>query len=82
MHYNTKVEGLTERLNSAINASGLTNREIIKRVGVPRSTYYEHLEGQPMGEIYVMKYCRALGISADWLLGLRKGRCEMENEDA
>lgn len=80
MHYNKKIEGLTERLNSAINASGMTNGEIIKKVGVPRTTYYGHLEGQSMGEIYVMKYCRALGISADWLLGLRKERCEMENE--
>lgn len=80
MRHNRKVEGLTERLNSAVYASGLTPGEIQKRAGVKRNTYYDHLSGQPMSELFIAKYCTALGISADWLLGLRKDNRKTEEE--
>lgn len=70
MHYNKKVEGVTERLIEAIKESGMSTQEICKTGKIPRSTYYNHLSGDSLSERYIVKYCRVLNISADWLLGL------------
>lgn len=67
-----KCEGLTERLREAIQASGLTPHQIQTLAGIPKNTYYQHIGGGAMGELYIAKYCAVLHISADWLLGLRR----------
>lgn len=68
-----KVEGLTERLNEAVLKSGKTPKEICCETGICYSSFYDHLAGRPMGELYLAKYCTVLNISADWLLGIKKG---------
>lgn len=73
MRHYMKVEGALDRLREAIAASGLCPTEIMRRAGIPSSTFYEHLNGAALSELYVAKYCTVLGISADWLLGLKKG---------
>ena len=74
MHYNRKVEGTTERLLDAINKSGLQPGEICKKADIPRSTFYNHIGGDALSERYIVKYCRVLKISADWLLGITNDR--------
>lgn len=71
MNHRTKCEGLTNRLRNAVLNSGLTAREIQKRAGISKSTYYGHMKGKAMTEFYIARYCAVLGISADWLLGLK-----------
>lgn len=67
-----KLEGVTDRLREAILASGKTPKQIQMETGAPKSLYYAHLSGCAMGELYIARYCLALNISADWLLGLRR----------
>ena len=74
MRYNKKVEGTTERLLDAINKSDLQPAEICKRADIPRSTFYNHISGDALSERYIVKYCNALKISADWLLGITNDR--------
>lgn len=78
MNRYNKLQGVTERLREAVKASGLTPREIQQRVGIKKSTYYDHINGARLTELNIAKYCIVLKISADWLLGL-KGDNRPEN---
>ena len=72
MSYKKKIEGTSERLDKAILESKLTISQISERTGIARSTTYGHLEGKAMSELHVARYCMILGVSADWLLGLKE----------
>jgi len=76
MNYNKKVDGASERLRQAVQESGLRAHQIIKRSGVPKTTFYSHMNGDAMSEFHIAKYCSVLNISADWLLGLSKRKHE------
>lgn len=68
-----KLEGVADRLREAALASGKTPKEIQTEAGVARSLYYAHLNGEhAMSELHIARYCLALGVSADWLLGIRR----------
>lgn len=66
-----RVEGLTNRLRNAVLDSGLAVKEIQEEMGIPDSTYYYHMNGGRMTEYWLARYCEVLGVSADWLLGLK-----------
>lgn len=68
-----KLQGVTDRLNKAVLLSGKTPGQIQKEAGICKTSYYYHMSGGAMGELYIAKYCAVLNISADWLLGIRKG---------
>lgn len=67
-----KLEGVTERLQKAVLDSGKSSAQIIAETGISKSTYYKHMDGNPMNELHIARYCNALNVSADWLLGLKK----------
>lgn len=68
-----KVQGMTERFNEAVLKSGKSPKEICRQTGIWESSFYEHMAGAAMGELFIAKYCTVLNISADWLLGIKKG---------
>lgn len=71
MLYRTKCDGMTDRLRNAVLDSGLTAHEIRGRMGIPKSTYYNHMNGGGLTALWIARYCAVLGCSADWLLGLK-----------
>ncbi len=62
-----------ERLRQALDVSGLSQSHLAREIGVDRSTVSQLLRGQaprlPNGQV-VAELAFALGVSADWLLGL------------
>lgn len=62
---------LSERLKSAIKSSGLSQRELETKTGIPHSAIQRYASGNtdrvPIGRIELM--ASALGVSAEYLLG-------------
>lgn len=66
------VEKYGERLKVARKAKGLTQTEIATKLGITQKSYQRMESGAhdlKMSTIYQL--CKALEISADWLLGLK-----------
>ena len=68
------IRGMSDRLQKAVNKSGLPPKQIWKRIGMSESRFYALLAGD--GGCYASTFarlCVVLGVSADWLLGLKGG---------
>lgn len=66
------IQGMSERLEEAIEKSGKTITEISKAANVTRPAIYNILNYESGGTaLTVARLCAALNISADWLLGLK-----------
>lgn len=67
------VEYYGERLKQARKGNGLTQQQAAEKIGVPQQTWQRYESGKcdlKMSTIY--NICKALDISADWLMGLQK----------
>lgn len=61
------------RVNEAILDTGMSKTEIAKLIGCNRKTLMvQNDESRMMEAVYIAKLCAITGVSADWLLGLRK----------
>ena len=65
------IDDIKLRLRAAIKDSGLSQKEIAKRVGVHPSTVikYVRMEKYPSIDTFA-ELCRAIGASSDRILGL------------
>ena len=63
-----------ERLQEARKRRGLTQSELSRRAGMTPAAIWQIEAGQrqPAADT-IIRLCRALGVSADWLLGLTAG---------
>lgn len=68
------IDDIKLRLRAAIKDSGLSQKEIAKRVGVHPSTVskYVRMEKYPSIDTFA-ELCRAIGASSDRILGLDTG---------
>lgn len=58
-----------------MSASGLTKRTLAERMGLHETTVGKWVLGRNQPSLdYLAKLARALGVSADWLLGLSERR--------
>ncbi len=67
------IFGFWERVDEAVKASGYTKADIARKIGGSescRKLLYRTTGG--MNTYSLMKFCYITGVSADWLLGLRK----------
>ena len=65
------MEGATERLAEAIKKSGMSAAELSRKTGLDSNRIYALKNGSGiMREFDIARLCVALGISADWLLGI------------
>jgi len=64
-----------DRIARLRKSSGLTQTEIAKAVGLSQAviSLYERGQGEPAGSV-VAKFARALGVSTEVLLGVKKGK--------
>lgn len=68
------IRGMSERLREAVNKSGLKHNEISRRAGISKSRLEALLSGNDGCYASTFaKLCAVLGVSADWLLGLKGG---------
>ena len=66
------IEGFWERVEESIRNSGLTKKEIAKKMGVNRATLYPS-SGMNLSTDNIAKFCKIVGVSSDYLLGLKEG---------
>lgn len=68
---NYLVEGFPERLKQAIEESGLSHVDILRRTGISKSTFYCYLDGSksPQG-LHIARLATCLHVSSDFLLGI------------
>ena len=65
------MDKLHIRLKMAREASGLSQKEICEMVGIHPPTWNKYETGKSgMNTETLFKVCKALDISADWLMGL------------
>ena len=69
-----RIEGYDQRLSQAIEESGLSALEIAKRMGVSRKTVQPGTRACGMHSSNLARFCSVTGVSADWLLGLRRDK--------
>ena len=72
MKTTVKIEGFAERLHQAIEASGMSRNQIANLMGMERKVLLPSSTGCQMGSGALAKFCAITGVSADWLLGLKK----------
>lgn len=72
MKTTVKIEGFAERLDQAIEASGMSRNQIASLMGMERKVLLPLTTGCQMGSGALAKFCAITGVSADWLLGLKK----------
>lgn len=67
------MKTIKERLVEEIKLSGMTNIEISKKVGVSSEmvAQYKTTKKMPTLETFA-RLCRLLGVSADYILGIRE----------
>ena len=73
----------TERINIAIRESGLTIVQISQKSGLGRTHIHRLMSGEIV-RVYsdnLKVLCRTLGISADWLLGIKGGKSYETTDD-
>lgn len=65
------IDEIQIRLRDAIKSSGLSQKEVARRVGVNPSTVskYVRMEKHPSIDTFTV-LCRVLGVSSDQILGL------------
>jgi len=66
------IEDFWKRADEAIYNSGLTKQEISRKMGCDRKTLYTTCNC--MSGPNIAKFCEAVNVSADWLLGLTNGK--------
>ena len=60
-----------ERLKQAVFESGKSHEKIRRELMTSKRGLYEWMEGTRMpNTYYLIKLCRCLNVSADWMLGL------------
>lgn len=65
------MAGAAERLTQAIKKSGMTTEELSRKTGLTTNRIFALKNGSGiMREFDIARLCVALGISADWLLGI------------
>ena len=66
----------TERINKAVRESGMTIVQISQISGLKRGAIHRLLNGEQirMYSDNLTVLCKTLGISADWLLGIKGGK--------
>lgn len=72
MQKKLKIEGFPERLEQAIEASGMSRNQIASLMGMERKVLLPSSTGCQMGSGALAKFCAITGVSSDWMLGLRK----------
>lgn len=66
------IEGYKERLEEAVYQSGMTKKEIARLMGMGRKVLQPDTIYCQMGAGALMRFCAITGVSADWMLGLKK----------
>lgn len=65
---------LHDRLKAAMEDADLTQAQVAEQTGIARRQYIRYEQGaQEMGIAKLRALCLALGVSADYLLGLPRG---------
>ena len=69
----TYAEEIRSRLQAAIRASGISQKEIARRLGLSPSTVskYARMEKSPSVDTFG-RLCEVLGVSSDAILGLNR----------
>lgn len=64
-----------ERLNMVLYEQELSQADLDKRTGIGRANISRYVCNKQMPTVdSLIAICKTLGVSADWLLGLRKER--------
>ena len=67
-------DGFWDRVDIAINDSGMTKNQIAEKMGVERKSLYSTPSANSTTRSWhsgrLAEFCRVTGVSADWLLGL------------
>jgi transcriptional regulator with XRE-family HTH domain len=67
------IYGFSERLQEALGKSGLSQVEVAKRAKISRAALGNYLCGDCLpNALYLGRLCAVLGVSADWMIGLKK----------
>lgn len=66
-----KIYGYHDRIKKAIEASGMTCREVAEKCGFKRTAFYACNDSQ-MTSGHLMRFCAVVGCSADYILGLKR----------
>lgn len=67
------IRGFPDRLNKAIRDSGKTFGQVCKETGISRTALYRLKVGDcGPSAIQIARLSVCLGVSADWLLGIKK----------
>lgn len=72
MNHITPIYGFYERVDQACIESGFSKMKIARRCGFDRKILCPR-DGM-MHATYIAKFCAVVGVSADWLLGLKRDR--------
>lgn len=68
-----QVDGLRDRLEEAIFASGMDLTEISKRSGISRTLIWSYrFDGKQPSCYSLVRLAKTLNVSTDWLLGMEK----------
>lgn len=71
-------EQVRDRLSYAIKSAGMTQRALAEAVGLTEGAVSRWLSATTIPTEKLQAVCRALGVSADWLLGLAQERTPAE----
>ena len=67
-----KIEGFGDRLLKAIGDKDLSNRKVGALTGIPTSCINLYVNGNQLPNCSnLVKLAKVLGVSTDWLLGVR-----------
>ena len=69
------TDGFWDRIDQAIEESGMTKVALAKKMGIERKALYRPTDGSDDRSWHsgrVATFCKITGVSADWLLGLSK----------
>lgn len=65
------IQGYDERVHRAIVESGMTKLEVARKMGCDHKTVLP-ARGVMMNSWNLARFCAVTGVSADWILGLRR----------
>lgn len=72
MSEHIKINGFWDRVNQAIDDSGKNKSQISKECGFQRGVLQGESDNRMLSVGSLAKFCSVTGVSADWILGLKR----------
>ena len=74
MKKRTMIEGFWNRFDECVADAGLSKVQLAEQIGCERKTLYNTHDNRAISSLYIARFCRKYGFSADYIFGISNNK--------